>query len=87
MIQVGAGEGRRAERGSGSPVGWSRCWSRPGGAPWLSARLLRRLVNERRVPFSASRRDFFDLGELDDWVEAARVEPSISRTGGRRVSG
>ena len=55
--------------------------------PWLSERLLRRLVNERRVPFyKPAGRILFDLGELDDWVEAARVEPAISRTGGARAS-
>jgi hypothetical protein len=55
--------------------------------PRLSARLLRRLVNERRVPFYKSAGRIFDLGELDDWVGADRVELSISRTGGRRVNG
>jgi hypothetical protein len=55
--------------------------------PWLSERLLRRLVNERRVPFyKPAGRILFDLGELDEWVEAARVEPSISRSGGHRPS-
>ena len=55
--------------------------------PWLSERLLRRLVHERRVPFyKPAGRILFDLGELDEWVEAARVEPAIGRTGGNRAS-
>ncbi len=43
--------------------------------PWLTERLLRRLVSERRVPFyKPSGRLLFDLEELDAWAEAARVE-------------
>lgn len=54
--------------------------------PWLTERLLRRLVAERRVPFhKVSRRLLFDLDDLDAFAEAGRVEPptvrSLRRTG------
>ncbi len=44
--------------------------------PWLTERLLRRYVAERRVPFHrVGRRVLFDLADLDAFAEAGRVEP------------
>jgi len=43
--------------------------------PFLSVRMLRRLVAERRVPYyKPAGRVLFDLNELDAWAEAGRVE-------------
>ena len=42
--------------------------------PWLSERMIRRLVSERRIPyFKPAGRLLFDLEELDTWAEAGRV--------------
>ena len=44
--------------------------------PWLTDRLARRLVAERRVPFhKVANRILFDLADLDAFAEAGRVEP------------
>ncbi len=46
--------------------------------PFLTERWVRRLVSERRVPFSkvpGSNRLLFDLDDLDALVENGRVEP------------
>ena len=46
--------------------------------PFLTERWLRRLVSERRIPFSkvpGSNRLLFDLHEIDALVESGRVEP------------
>lgn len=43
--------------------------------PWLSERYLRRLVYERKIPFSKlDGRLLFDLADIDDYVERHRVE-------------
>jgi excisionase family DNA binding protein len=51
----------------------------PEHRPWVSVRYLRRLVHERRIPFhklgdSRSARVFIDLADLDQYVEATRVD-------------
>ncbi len=44
--------------------------------PWLTERYLRRLVYERRVPFSkVGGRVVVDLRDLDLMVRSGRVEP------------
>ena len=44
--------------------------------PWLTERLLRRLVFERRVPYyKPAGRLLFSLEELDSWADASRVAP------------
>jgi len=49
--------------------------------PWCSVRYARRLVAERRVPFhKVGRRVLLDLADLDNYVEAGRVEPPASRS-------
>ena len=53
----------------------------------ITARHVRRLVAERRIPFfKVGRFVRFDPGELDLWLEQQRVDvrrsPSSSRTGG-----
>ena len=54
--------------------------------PWLTVRLLRHLVSQRRVPFyKPAGRILFDLGELDEWAENARVAPIGPRTAIRRA--
>jgi hypothetical protein len=46
------------------------------GYEWATERLLRRLVHERRVPYSKpANRVLIDLNDLDLMIEAARVEP------------
>jgi excisionase family DNA binding protein len=46
------------------------------GYGWVTARFLRRLVQERRLPFHKPRgRIFIDLNDLDTFVEQGRVEP------------
>jgi hypothetical protein len=48
--------------------------------PWLSERLVRRLVAERRVPFhKVASRLLFDLADLDAFAESGRVEPPTVR--------
>jgi excisionase family DNA binding protein len=43
--------------------------------PWLTERFVRRLVAERRVPFSkVGERLLFDVADFDELVEAGRVE-------------
>ena len=45
--------------------------------PWLTERWLRRLVAERRVPYTklpGSSRLLFDLDDLDQLAESGRVE-------------
>lgn len=47
--------------------------------PWLTERHVRRLVSERRIPFShAGRKLLFDLNDIDAWAEAGRVEAVAS---------
>lgn len=46
------------------------------GYEWASERLLRRLVYERRIPYSKpASRVLINLDDLDDLVNEARVEP------------
>lgn len=46
------------------------------GYEWASERLLRRLVYERRIPYSKpANRVLIDLYDLDRLVAEARVEP------------
>lgn len=46
------------------------------GYEWATERLLRRLVYERRIPYSKpANRVLIDLDDLDRLVEGARVEP------------
>jgi excisionase family DNA binding protein len=48
--------------------------------PAFTIRLLRRLVQERRIPFSrAGRRIVIAQSDIDTYLEANRVEPSDSR--------
>lgn len=56
--------------------------------PWLTERYLRRLVAERRIPYSkAGRKLLFDLADLDAFAEASRVEAQNEPvTAGRRAS-
>ena len=43
--------------------------------PFLTERWIRRLVNERRIPFhKCGGKLVFDLVEIDKWVESGRVE-------------
>lgn len=46
------------------------------GYEWASERLLRRLVYERRIPYSKpASRVLINLDDLDQLVDEARVEP------------
>jgi hypothetical protein len=46
------------------------------GYEWASERLLRRLVYERRIPYSKpASRVLINLDDLDQLIEQARVEP------------
>jgi excisionase family DNA binding protein len=45
--------------------------------PWLSERYVRRLVNERRIPFhKVGGKLLFDLNDVDRLAEEGRVEPA-----------
>jgi hypothetical protein len=52
--------------------------------PWLSRRLLRRIVEQRRVPYFKTAGEsgllLFDLNELDRYIEDTRIE-ALDRTG------
>jgi len=46
------------------------------GYEWTSERLLRRLVYERRIPYTKpANRVLIDLNDLDELLEEARIEP------------
>ncbi|MBA2305115.1 MAG: excisionase [Acidobacteria bacterium] len=46
------------------------------GYEWTSERMLRRLVYERRIPYSKpANRVLINLNDLDAMVEESRVEP------------
>ncbi len=46
------------------------------GYEWATERLLRRLVHERRIPYSKpANRVLIDLNDLDTMIEDSRVEP------------
>lgn len=46
------------------------------GYEWATERLLRRLVHERRIPYSKPAKGvLIDLNDLDAMVEHSRVEP------------
>ena len=59
---------------SGRP---SACWVRiEAAAEWLGVRFLRRLVAEKRIPYSkVGKYLLFDLNELDDWVRSQHIDP------------
>jgi Helix-turn-helix domain len=43
---------------------------------WATARRLRRLVDQRAIPFHRiGRRIYVDVGDLDEFAERGRVEP------------
>ena len=47
----------------------------PTVRPWVTARWLRRLVYERRIPFhKVGGRVLIDLADLDAWAESGRVD-------------
>ncbi|MFT6392768.1 MAG: excisionase family DNA binding protein [Ilumatobacter sp.] len=61
---------------SGRP---SACWVRiEAAAEWLGlgVRFLRRLVAEKRIPYSkVGKYLLFDLNKLDDWVRSQHIDP------------
>jgi len=76
---VGRGEGQGEAVIGPAAQTPERHWVRiEAAADWLGCKVcfLRRLVAERRIPYSkAGKYLLFDLHELDDWVQSHRVEP------------
>jgi len=60
------------------PIPFSSWVRIEGAAEWLGCKVcfLRRLVAERRIPYSkVGKYLMFDLRELDEWVRSHRVDP------------